>query len=103
MMSLLISDSYIDWTYVNGDLIFNNFSLIDKLVSCSRLYIIGYDALHAKGSQVFGFVCLLGCFLHWFAIAYHLVRNHRTWIRTRVRFTESCTAYYLDDAYTYQL
>ncbi|KAM0913761.1 hypothetical protein ACQ4PT_011936 [Festuca glaucescens] len=73
-----------DWTCVNGDLVFNNFLMLQKSVSCFKLYIIGYDALHTNGSEVFGVVCLLGCFIHWFAIAYHHIRNYKTWIRTRI-------------------
>lgn len=99
--SLLLSCSFMDWTCVNGDLVLNNFLLVDKLISCFKTYIVGYDALHIKGSEVFGFVCLLGFFFHWFAIAYHLVRNQRTWIRTRVKFTEYIllTSYYINGGY----
>jgi hypothetical protein len=82
-----------DWACVNGDLVINNFSLVDKLVSCIKLYVTGYDAVHTKGSEMFGFVCLLGCFIHWFALVYYLVRNYRTWIRTRVRFTKSISVH----------
>ncbi|KAM0913763.1 hypothetical protein ACQ4PT_011938 [Festuca glaucescens] len=83
-LALCLDQFYMDWTCVNGDLVFNNFSMVEKLVSCFKLYIIGYDALHTSGSEVFGVVCLPGCFIHWFAIAYHHIRNYRTWIRTRI-------------------
>jgi hypothetical protein len=72
-----------------GQLLFDNFSLLDNSVSCSKLlFISAYHAAHTEGSAVFASVCLFGSCLIVFTIMIHLNRNYETWARIRVRFCE---------------
>jgi hypothetical protein len=72
-----------------GQLVFDNFSLLDNSVRCSKLlFTAAYHAAHAEGSAVFAFVCLLGSCLIVFTIMIHLNRNYKTWAKFRVRFGE---------------
>ncbi|XP_073360649.1 uncharacterized protein [Aegilops tauschii subsp. strangulata] len=84
-LALCIKQTFMDSAYNDGgELVFHNFSLAAKSVSCSKLFITAYHAVHTEGSEMFGLVCLLGFFLLSYAITTHLKMDHKAWAKTRI-------------------
>lgn len=85
-LALRITKTFINSAYNDaGELVFENFSLLDNSVSYPKLlFTAAYHAAHTEGSTLFASVCLLGSCLIVFTIMIHLNRNYITWARIRI-------------------
>nr|XP_045085414.1 uncharacterized protein LOC123493467 [Aegilops tauschii subsp. strangulata] len=65
--------------------VFENFLLLDKSITCFKLFITAYRDVHANGFGTSPVSCLVGLFLHLFTILIYLYKNHKPWARAWVR------------------
>ncbi|KAI4976837.1 hypothetical protein ZWY2020_050444 [Hordeum vulgare] len=64
-----------------GEAVFQEFMLMDRSVTCVKLFIIAYRQVHAEGAGLLAFSCLLGLWIYLCIIVIHLYMKHRSHAR----------------------
>lgn len=61
-----------------SEMVLANLILLDKSVTCFRLFIAAYRQVHAQGADTFAVSCLIGLSIYLCCILICLYTNHRS-------------------------